>query len=153
MPISAAQIGVDSLQRIIIPSSFAATFQSRKLVPTPPQQGYLHFIAEIKVGKGGWIFQLKTGVLAIDEEGRADVGVQIATIGNDVGDGPSHSNALGGASVEKRGQATIVAIHAARFEAGGRVLLHVSCTGSSDAQLFGMVLTAIHDDELTIFSY
>ena len=131
-------VGVGSLQRIIIPSSFVATIDTK--IPKTT--------ADFHIGKGGWIVQAKANIRASSPD-FADVQLVLrATTDTIIEDRAK-------ASAYKIGYATVVAMLGFRVSSSALIELELSLQGplaEKSAEIGGIVITAIRQDDLTVLA-
>jgi hypothetical protein len=131
-------VGVGALQRIIIPSSFVATIDTKKPKTT----------ADFHIGKGGWIVQAKANIRASSTE-FADVQLILSATTDTIIEDRAK------ASVYNIGYATVVAMLGFRVSSTALVHLELSLQGKlaeNSADIEGIVITAIRQDDLTVLA-
>jgi hypothetical protein len=125
--------------RLALRNSFAATMHDLSL-----KSGAVQTLADLRVGPGGWILQAKATV-RVEQPESIDVQLRLAAVEGSV---TVENKAL--ASVSGLGYATIVAVLGVEFSSIGQVTVEVSKQHLSTAELSGMVITGIREDNLTL---
>jgi hypothetical protein len=128
-------VGADTLPRLIIPSSFVATIDRRSLA-TP---------VEFRIGTGGWIVQAKANIRANSPE---RVEVQLALTAK----AETTVEDRAKVSVDNLGYATVVAILGFHVSTHARVEIALSEQGLQSADIGGIVITAIRQDDLIVLA-
>jgi len=101
-------------------------------------------LALFRVGKGGWIIQAKATIRTTDTE-KIDVQLRLTAT---EGSATVQDKAL--ASAVNLGYATIVTVLGVHVSSSAQIALKWSKQGLSHADLTDIVITAIHQDNLTI---
>ena len=126
--------------RLALSHSFAATMHNVSL-----KSGAVQTLADLRVGPGGWILQAKATVRVEQPE---PIDVQLRLAAAEPGVAAVENKGL--ATVSGLGYATIVVVLGVDFSSIGEVTLEVSKQHLSTAELSGMVITGIRQDNLTL---
>ena len=143
MPDKITLVNKTSLQRIIIPSSFVTTIDSKTLPAKLPIVDFL--LAEFRVGRGGWIFQAKATIRSNSPE-NVDVQFRLTA------EGDTTVLDAAKASANNFGYATVLAVVGVHVSTTAKVKLELTEQGNHSAELSGIVITAIHQDNLDIIA-
>jgi hypothetical protein len=129
-------------RRLIIPSSFVATINNRKI---PMESPIVDFsLAEFRIGKGGWVVQAKATIRASSPE-KVDVQFRLTAQAN------TTIIDAAKASTDNLGYATILAVIGVHVSTNALVKLELTEQGQP-AEISGIVITAIRQDNLDILA-